>query len=99
MVFSAGSNRDLSKGAREQAHWKEHAEFMDRLFDEELVLVGGPLIDEGGALLIVEAENETEVVEIFQQDPWVEKKILQLETIHHWQIFLNVWKNSNESSH
>ena len=94
IIFSAGANRDLSKGAREQRHWEEHAEFIDQLSGEGFILMGGPLVDDGGALLIVRAESKKLVFEIFQQDPWVKQKILHLDSIQRWQIFLNVWKNS-----
>ncbi len=57
------SNRDLTKDAREQPFWDEHAEFIDKPGDEGFIFMGGPLVDEGGLLLIVEAEDENEVRE------------------------------------
>jgi uncharacterized protein YciI len=50
IISSAGPNRDLSKGTREQPFWDEHAEFIDRLVAEGSILMGGPLVDEGGSL-------------------------------------------------
>jgi uncharacterized protein YciI len=58
VISSAGPNRDVSKGTREQPFWDEHAEFIDRLVAEGSILMGGPLVDEGGALLIVNGEDE-----------------------------------------
>ena len=87
---SAGPNRDFSKGPREQPFWDEHAAFIDQLVDEGFILMGGPLVDEGGmphgALLIVNAEDENEVKEKLKNDPWFEKGILKLESIKRWQI-------------
>ena len=51
-ISSAGPNRDFSKGTREQPFWDEHAKFIDQLVDEGFILMGGPLVDEGGSLLI-----------------------------------------------
>ena len=89
-ISSAGPNRDSSKGTREQPFWDEHAEFIDKLVDEGFIVMGGPLVDEGGALLIVNAEDENEVREKIKNDPWYEQDILKLESIRHWQIFIDM---------
>ena len=60
-ISSAGSSRDFSKSTREQPFWDEHANFIDQLVDEGFILMGGPLEDEGGALLILNAQDENEV--------------------------------------
>jgi uncharacterized protein YciI len=91
---SAGPNRDLSKDTRGQPFWDEHAAFIDRLVADGFILMGGPLIDEGGmpqgALLIVNAEGENEVREKLKNDPWFTHGILKLESIKRWQIFIDV---------
>ena len=89
MISSAGPNRDLSKGTREQPFWTEHAEFIDRLVAEGFVLIGGPLVDEGGSLLIFNAEDENEVRSKMKNDPWLKHGILKLEHIKRWQIFID----------
>jgi uncharacterized protein YciI len=89
-ISSAGPNRDSSKGTREQPFWDEHAEFIDKLVDEGFIVMGDPLVDEGGALLIVNAEDENEVREKIKNDPWYEQSILKLESIRHWQIFIDM---------
>ena len=91
-ISSAGANRDPFKGTREQPFWDEHAAFIDQLVDEGFILMGGPLIDEGGAILIVNAEVESEVRERLQNDPWVQKGILKLEAVKRWQIFIDARK-------
>jgi len=88
-ISSAGPNRDRSKGTREQPFWDEHAAFIDQLVDEGFIFMGGPLVDEGGALLIVNAQDEDEVREKLKNDPWFEKGILKLESVKRWQIFID----------
>ena len=88
-ISSAGPNRDSSKGTREQPFWDEHAAFIDQLVGEGFILMGGPLVDEGGALLILSAENENEVREKLKNDPWFEHGILKLESVKRWQIFID----------
>jgi uncharacterized protein YciI len=52
----------------------------------------GPLVDEGGSLLIFNAEDENEVREKMKNDPWFERGILKLESIKRWQIFIDARK-------
>jgi uncharacterized protein len=46
---------------RNPPYWEQHAAFMDRLFENGTVVLGGPFADVTGSLVIVEAENESEV--------------------------------------
>ena len=55
-------------------------------------MMGGPLIDKGGSLLIVSAKDENEVRAKLQNDPWFEKGILKLESVTRWQIFIDARK-------
>ena len=91
-ISSAGPNRDGSKGTREQPFWDEHAAFIDQLVAAGFILMGGPLVDEGGALLIVNAKDEREVREKLKNDPWFEKGVLKLEAVKRWQIFIDMRK-------
>ena len=92
MISSAGPKRDLSKDTRAQPFWDEHAEFIDQLVADGFILMGGPLVDEGGSLLIFNAEDENEVREKMKSDPWLERGILKLEHIKRWQIFIDARK-------
>ena len=88
-ISSAAANRDLSKSTREQPLWDEHAAFIDKLVADGFILMGGPLVDEGGSLLIFNAEGENEVREKLKNDPWSEHGILKLESVKRWQIFID----------
>jgi uncharacterized protein YciI len=89
VISSAGANRDLSKGTREQAFWDEHGVFIDALVEEGFILLGGPLVEEGGAMIIVRATDEDEVQAKLQHDPWYEHEILKLDSIKRWDIFID----------
>jgi uncharacterized protein YciI len=88
-ISSAGPNRDQSKCTREQPFWDEHAAFINQLVDEGFILMGGPLVDESGALLIFNAKDENEVREKLKNDPWFEHGILKLESVKRWEIFID----------
>jgi uncharacterized protein YciI len=88
VLSSAGIHRDLSKRSREQRYWDEHEVFIDALVDNGFIMMGGPF-DDGGAMLIVRAGSEAEVRETMSGDPWYQREILNLDSIQHWQIFID----------
>jgi uncharacterized protein YciI len=90
ILSSAGPNRDSSRSTREQPLWNEHAAFIDQLVAAGFILMGGPLVDEGGAMLIVTADSENDVREKLQNDPWFRHGILKLESVKRWQLFIDV---------
>lgn len=92
ILSSAGPNRDPSKDTRQQPLWDEHAAFIDQLVADGFILMGGPFVDEGGAMLIVNADDENEVRQKLKPDPWFEHGILKLESVKRWQVFVDVRK-------
>ena len=84
----AGPHRDLTKGSRGQPRWDEHARFIDGIVGG-FILMGGPFEEEGGAMLIVRAEHEDDVRAKLAPDPWYAHGILQLQSIHRWDIFID----------
>ena len=92
VISSAGPNRDGSMSTREQPLWNEHAAFIDQLVAEGFILMGGPLVDEGGAMLIVNADHENAVREKLKDDPWYTHGILKLESVKRWQVFIDAQK-------
>ncbi len=88
VLSSAGPQRDLTKGAREQPLWDEHARFIDGI-TEGFIIMGGPLADEGGAMLIVRAEHADEAREKLKPDPWYTHGILELQSIRRLDIFID----------
>jgi uncharacterized protein YciI len=92
IISSAGPNRDPSKSTRQQPLWDEHAAFIDHLVGEGFIFMGGPLVDEGGSMLVVNADDEMEVREKMKSDPWMKQGVLKLESVKRWQIFIDVRK-------
>jgi uncharacterized protein YciI len=89
ILSSCGPNRDLSKDTREQAFWDDHVPFINNLIEEGFIFLGGPLIDEGGAVLVVRAEDEAEVRRKMQHDPWYVNGILTLDSVKRWEIYVD----------
>jgi uncharacterized protein YciI len=89
VLSTAGVHRELAKGTREQPFWDEHAAFIDGLVDEGFILLGGPLPDEGGAMIVVHAADEAAVRAKLAPDPWYREQILDLVSINRWEIFID----------
>lgn len=90
ITAAAGPHRDLAKGTREQPYWDEHAQFIDGLVAQGFIMMGGPLVDLGGSMLIVRAEDVDEVNEKMKHDPWYTQGILKLDSIKRWEIFIDM---------
>jgi len=85
-----GPQYDRSRKRREQAGWGAHAAFMDRLVDEGMIVMGGPVgdVDDGeNTLLLVRAEDEAAVRAAFGADPWHETT-LHLARVEPWTLWL-----------
>jgi uncharacterized protein len=80
---------DHSRGRREQDGWSEHAVFMDRLAEEGVIVLGGPIGEGEGenTLLVIDAEDEAEVRARLGEDPWPEE-LLTIESIRPWSIWV-----------
>jgi uncharacterized protein YciI len=84
-----GSLWNPEKPAREQPFWDEHARFMDALFEEGSIIMGGPFADRTGSLVVVEAESAEQVRAMFRSDPWTEQDVLVVADVKEWIIFLD----------
>lgn len=91
-ISAAGPRRDLDKGAREQPYWDAHERFVDRLVEAGFIVMGGPLPDEGGALIIVRAPTEADVRETLRDDPWYVHGVLELVDVKRWEVYVDRWR-------
>ena len=89
ILWAPGPAWVSGKTVRQQPFWAEHATFMDRLFENGMVVLGGPFADASGSLVIVEAENEQEVADLIARDPFVVHDIFALSSLKQWQLFLD----------
>ena len=96
VTSAAGPHRDQTRGTREQPYWDEHAAFIDTLIEEGFIVLGGPLPDEGGAVLVVRAGSEAEVRQRLAPDPWYAQDILALQSIRRWDVFVDRWLASSQ---
>ncbi len=80
---------DESRGIREQHGWDERAAFLDRLVEEGLIVLGGPLGDGRQTMLIFATEDEDEVRSRMAADPWAGMGVLRVGAVAPWLIWLD----------
>ena len=83
-----GGPWDWSKDMREQVEWPEHAQFMNSLVDDGLILLGGPLTGGREAFHVVDAESEEALRARFAEDPWAKNGMLRIISAERWTILL-----------
>jgi uncharacterized protein YciI len=92
VTTAKGPNWRQDQGIRDQQGWEDHARFFDRLVEQGVVVLGGPIEshyqDEVG-LLAVRAADESEVRSAFGADPWATSGVLRVKDVRTWTIWLD----------
>jgi uncharacterized protein YciI len=88
----AGPGWTDGKGAFEQPGVNDHAAFMNNLENEGIVLFAGPLAgsehDRIRALVIADADTETDIERRLADDPWELTQQLVTTRIEPWNLFV-----------
>jgi uncharacterized protein YciI len=84
-----GPSWDWSKALEGQDGWDVHAEFMEALVDEGLIVLGGPLSDGERVLFCMEAEGPDAIRARLDEDPWTPTQQLVVASIEPWEIRLD----------
>lgn len=90
LISEQGPSWVNGRPMREQAGWAEHAEFMNALTDEHLIVLGGP-IGQGSphrAMLILRANDEKALRARLQEDPWMRSGVLRMGELWPWELLL-----------
>jgi uncharacterized protein YciI len=85
VVRTHGPAWDRTRLLDEQANWRGHAEFMDALEAEGVVVLAGPLDGTDDAMMVVRATDEEEVRRRLSADPWGED-MLRTSRIVPWTL-------------
>jgi len=84
-----GPRWDDSLPTREQRGWTEHADFMDGLVDDGMIIIGGPVGDGSRTLHAVEATGEDEIRTRLGADPWARDGLLAVGSVQPWALWLD----------
>jgi uncharacterized protein YciI len=72
----------------QQEDWRAHADFMNALEAEGVVLMGGPLEGTEEVLLILRGQDADDIRMRLAPDPWVVKDLLRLKSVLPWTLRL-----------
>jgi hypothetical protein len=84
-----GPGWDGTRGIRDQDGWDEHATFMDRLVEEGLIVVGGPVGVGDYTAHLIAAEDERVVRRRLADDPWAKDGHLAVGLLERWALWLD----------
>jgi uncharacterized protein YciI len=87
VIRTHGPAWDRTRPLDEQTNWRGHAEFMDALEAQGLVVLAGPLEGTDDAMLIMRAADKEEISRRLAADPWGED-MLRTSRIAAWTLRL-----------
>ena len=88
VIRTHGPGWDDSRPMENQADWPTHATFMNSLAAERFVLLGGPLEGTRDVVLVMLAEDCSEIMDRLAADPWTQEELLTVKECQLWSIHL-----------
>lgn len=83
-LYTTGLSWDIEKPPNEQAHFKEHSSFLNRLRKANIIVLGARYSDTG--MIVVKAQNLEAAMQLLQSDIAVQQKLFDVE-IHPFKPF------------
>ncbi|MGA7173450.1 MAG: hypothetical protein WB020_07720 [Candidatus Dormiibacterota bacterium] len=84
----SGPQWDVVIALEQQTGYSAHAAYMNKLVEQRVVVLGGPLADEHRVVLVVDAGAEESARAILFRDPW-HRAHLRIESMEQWTIRLD----------
>jgi uncharacterized protein YciI len=90
VINEAGPNWNNQRTMREQNGWDEHAKFIDKLADDHIIIMAGPLrgYSKHRAMLVINYDDEQELRRRLDLDPWFQNGILHNVDFYSWEILI-----------
>lgn len=83
-VFTFGTNTEERLATR-----PAHREYLARLLERGKLVASGPFMDDTGALIIYEADDEAEVRELIANDPYTAIGVAATTMLKEWNRVYN----------
>ncbi|XID90789.1 YciI family protein [Paenibacillaceae bacterium WGS1546] len=65
----------------------DHGEYMQKLFDEKKLMIGGPYLDDRGGMAVIEATDKDEAAAILNNAPAIVRRIFEAEMYPLMAVF------------
>ncbi len=93
MPLHAVIYRYADEPARLDEHRPRHKDYLASLFEAGRIVISGPLTTGGpGALLILDADDEAQVAELLDSDPFWSLELIAERQIRGWSPFFGAGK-------
>lgn len=89
VLVRRGPAWDDTRDIRHQAGWEMHAAYMDDLVADGVIVVGGPVGEEGRILHFVRAVDEASARRLIGDDPWHRAGLLVIDRVRWWDLWLD----------
>ena len=73
----------------DQPGWDDHAAFVDELVARGTMVMGGPLADYSGSVILLENVGEDEARELLVRDPFIMNGVFVLEDVRAWNVYVD----------
>lgn len=83
VVYDPGPRWEVDKAASEQPGIADHGRYLIQLYSDGVMKSAGPFQD-GGGLVVLQAESEAAARDIVAADPGVRAGLLQVNMLRRW---------------
>jgi uncharacterized protein YciI len=97
VIYTPGPAWLAGKPVREQPFYREHGRYMQQVFADKRLIMGGPFLDNQGGLGILDVASVAQADEIVAHDPAVLAKVFQPH-VHPWHAFFNQYPAQRSQS-
>lgn len=97
LIYTKGPAWQRVNTVTELPFYREHYRYMKQVFATGQLLMGGPYLDNQGALGILNVEDEAQAREIVAHDPFVQARVVEAH-LHPWNAPFNQYHVHSASS-
>ena len=91
LIYTPGPAWQTVKTAAELPFYREHYRYMKQVFAAGRMLMGGPFLDNQGALGVLDVASEAQAREIVAHDPFVLERVVEPH-LHPWHAHFNQYQ-------
>lgn len=91
VIYTPGPAWQTVKTVEELPFFREHVEYVQQVFAARRLLMGGPFLDNQGALAILDVETFAQARDIVTHDPFVQARVLEPH-LHSWHAYFNQYQ-------
>lgn len=91
MIYTPGPAWQTVKTVAELSFFREHYKYMQQVFVAKQLLMGGPFLDNQGAVGILDVETFAQARDIVAHDPFVQERVVEPH-LHSWHAYFNQYQ-------